>query len=131
MHFSGLFLHMLEFVVPALSKWRQMGPGYAKNISLNVFLIVCIVYFQDLLTRHKLLSAEFLEQHYDRVSPHLIRKPVFNGVSPKVTSNFSCSKNLHQYRVYHKKMKVAKNHSSVSLNSTHFSTTFVQHIPVI
>lgn len=27
------------------------------------------VSFQDLLTRHKLLSAEFLEQHYDRVSP--------------------------------------------------------------
>lgn len=26
--------------------------------------------FQDLLTRHKLLSAEFLEQHYDRVSPN-------------------------------------------------------------
>lgn len=26
------------------------------------------VSFQDLLTRHKLLSAEFLEQHYDRVS---------------------------------------------------------------
>lgn len=24
-------------------------------------------YFKDLLTRHKLLSAEFLEQHYDRV----------------------------------------------------------------
>lgn len=27
-----------------------------------------VVFFQDLLTRHKLLSAEFLEQHYDRVS---------------------------------------------------------------
>lgn len=31
----------------------------------------CIVYFQDLLTRHKLLSAEFLEQYYDRVSPQM------------------------------------------------------------
>lgn len=27
-----------------------------------------LVSLQDLLTRHKLLSAEFLEQHYDRVS---------------------------------------------------------------
>ncbi len=29
---------------------------------------ICLVFFQDLLTRHKLLSAEFLEKHYDRVS---------------------------------------------------------------
>ncbi len=29
---------------------------------------ICLVFFQDLLTRHKLLSAEFLEKYYDRVS---------------------------------------------------------------
>lgn len=31
--------------------------------------MICLVLFQDLLTRHKLLSAEFLEQYYDKVSP--------------------------------------------------------------
>lgn len=35
--------------------------------------LIFFVSFQDLLTRHKLLSAEFLEQHYDRVGPSLAK----------------------------------------------------------
>ena len=41
------------------------------NLAFLAFLLLTTNFpcFQDLLTRHKLLSAEFLEQHYDKVSP--------------------------------------------------------------
>ena len=36
-----------------------------------------VLFLQDLLTRHKLLSAEFLEQHYDRVSGYILIFRIF------------------------------------------------------
>lgn len=33
-------------------------------------VIIIIIYFQELLTKHKILCAEFLEANYDKVFAH-------------------------------------------------------------
>lgn len=41
-----------------------LSPHHIKKIHLRLISTIC---FQELLTKHKMLSAEFLEQNYDKV----------------------------------------------------------------
>lgn len=68
-----------------------MRPGVTFK---SEYLTVCSVCFQDLLTRHKLLSAEFLEQYYDRVSLKIANEF-------KETEKKNCKSLLHISEGFH------------------------------
>ena len=48
--------------------WSEQFYDFFRYVEMSTFDIASDAFatFKDLLTRHKLLSAEFLEQHYDR-----------------------------------------------------------------
>lgn len=67
----GPFPPLRDVMIPQLSSWHGslFSLLYFQSVTEIILTCACHV-FQDLLTRHKLLSAEFLEQHYDKVGAH-------------------------------------------------------------
>uniref|UniRef100_A0A4X1TJF4 Calcium binding protein 39 n=1 Tax=Sus scrofa TaxID=9823 RepID=A0A4X1TJF4_PIG len=54
--------------------WSEQFYDFFRYVEMSTFDIASDAFatFKDLLTRHKLLSAEFLEQHYDRLLGELL-----------------------------------------------------------
>lgn len=56
-----------------LHEYRFLSATYLNNNHSNKELNIFNYYFQELLTRHKMLCAEFLETNYDKVFSHYQR----------------------------------------------------------
>ncbi|XP_012876237.1 PREDICTED: calcium-binding protein 39 [Dipodomys ordii] len=57
--------------------WSEQFYDFFRYVEMSTFDIASDAFatFKDLLTRHKLLSAEFLEQHYDRLAQVFVANP--------------------------------------------------------
>eukprot|EP00064_Thunnus_orientalis_P013335 superscaffoldBa00002156_g13374 len=57
-----------------ITLWSEQFYDFFRYVEMSTFDIASDAFatFKDLLTRHKLLSAEFLEQHYDRLLGELL-----------------------------------------------------------